>query len=50
MFLSYEYYVLVLRGGVPPPKHALKFCQFVEAMPKGQNITITFGLYKILWK
>jgi len=36
-------YIACIKGGVPPPKHALKFCQFVETMPKGLNIIIFFG-------
>ena len=47
--MSFSQDIMLRGGGTPPPKHALKFCQFVEAMPKGQNITITFGLDKILW-
>ncbi len=35
-----------LKGGTPP-KHALKFLQFVESPSKGMNIIISFGLEKV---
>ena len=38
-----------IKGGVPPSKHALKFCQFVKATSKGLNITITSPFLTVLW-